>query len=242
MRECFFHFPPCRPLSHSVLGSGVRKIASRIQENALWIVDVEGDCFAYGAASELPPRPSDSPDWSYAITLPFRVNDETGLAVLLGKYWCFWSTSTRSHSPWRLSEGISSPRMAMIAASTDISPFTRFCNELIHASKIHTGTALDMPKNNWPSRLHSQWFKVLVNTTCSPSPPCAPKNLPAFKISTPYESASKILTTLRVGTVVSSAWRASDELPEILGTLSHATGCKEEDIVWEELSRICAEI
>jgi len=238
--ECFLSLPPCRPLSDSIVGPRVKRLVSTICDAKSFKIDIEGNGFASSAVHELPPRPAHAPGWEYAIIMPFRVRAEIGLAFLLGSSWCFWSIKSEKPTDWRPSIGLSSPRMTMVALGTNPHPFVKFCAELIAASMIHTGQETGLPPNHWPPRLHTQWFSVMTETTCHTHPTSPRPHSVFFKLPADHISISSTVSRLRLGSVVSAAWRSSEELPDMLALLSRKTARPVEEICWEDLPGLCS--
>lgn len=240
MAECLISCPPCRPLGPAVIGRRVERVTSRIGEDGTFSYRVEGGSHGEGGTFPLPKLPHHGCRWGLAITIPFRVGQERGLAFFLGGLRCFWSFASSRSLGWEPVSGLGSERMALVAMSTDPSPFMRFCEELLLASRMHSGVPIPIPPGDWPRGLHTHWFSVLLGTSCvdpsSPSPPPI-----AHWVPSPRVRVSSLVRDLRVGAVVSAAWRTPSELPLLLASLSRHASVDEEAIDWQSLPTLCSE-
>lgn len=242
MGKCLISCPPCRPPGPAVLGHQVERVISRIGDSGTFSYQIEGESRGEGGVFPLPPSPHHTPRWDLAVTIPFRSGSERGLAFFMGGLRCFWSFESRQSFEWEETGGFASDRMVLVAMSTDPSPFVKFCRELLLGAQMHSGMAASIPPNEWPAGLHSHWFSVLLGISCvDPStPPPLSISAIAHWLPSPKAKVSSLVRDLRVGSIVSAAWRTPAELPHLLGALSLHASVDPDDIDWQSLPSLCS--
>lgn len=238
MAKCLISCPSCRPPGPAVVGPSVQRVTSSIAPDGTFSYRIESALRGEGGTAPLPPAPRPGARWDLAVTVPFRVRQERGLAFFIGDLRCFWSFASRRASGWEKTAGLGSERMVLVAMSTDPSPFAKFCGELLLASSMHSGMPIPLPPGCWPRGLHAHWFSALLRTACvdpsSPSSPTLAHWLPSSR-----SRVSALVRDLRVGAVVSAAWRAPAELPQLLNALSRHASVDLDDIDWQSLPSLC---
>lgn len=237
MAKCLISCPPCRLPGPAVLGHRVERVTSRIGLDGTFSYRIEGPSHGEGGTFELPRPVHPRDSWDLAVTMPFRMGADRGLAFFMGEHRCFWSFASRRFASWSKVPGIGSKRMALVAMSTDPSPFEKFCAELLLASTMHSGLPIPLPPSEWPKGLHAHWFSVLLGTTCVD--PSTPPPL-SYWMPCPRSKVSLLVRNLRVGAVVSAAWRTPSELPLLLDALSRHASVDLDDIDWQSLPELCS--
>lgn len=233
-----FDLPSLPPPGHGIVGPGVERVAVRMFSDGVSEATVL-PCPAESRRCRLPPPPGPEHGWDRVLSLPFRMSASRGLLFLSGDLRCFWALDG-SPGEWEPAPPLSSPRMALVALLTNPSPFAKFCRELPTASGMHSGLPGELSENPWPCGLHLQWFRVLMGTRCHAANAQMPPGTAALRVFAPLDSSVSLLKSLRVGAVVSAAWRQKSELPSMLGDLSARTGVPEEEIGWDSLPPLCS--
>lgn len=239
--ESIVAFPSTRPLRPGLLGSGVEGVGVRMGTDGFFALNVSSASMPQRLEEyPLPAKPAHLPGWDHALVLPHRAGGRSGLLFLLGGFCCFWSVS--SGAPvWRLSGGLGSVRMAMIAVSTCPSPFLKFSEEMMLAAQLHSDSLGDLPSNPWPPNMHRYWLCAMLETR-----PVCPEShipgLPARIVRLPQSEITRTLARLRLGMMVSSVHRAKSELPFMLEMLSEKNGVPVEDVFWEKLPELCGDL
>jgi hypothetical protein len=237
MSQCFVNYPCIPTPKEEILGEGTSRIQIRIDEGPFFMVRSHQKNGKLDRVFPLPAKPSNTPHWRYAITLPGGFKDERGLVFVVGNYWGFWSFDSESQKTWQEQEFIPNKQFLMAALETDPTPFDTFSRELLLADKIvRENTKEVLPKNNWPKGLHTYWLEVLLETNCSKNEETLVSEGRILKsLKMDEETTKKLIENLRRGAIVSMALRAKTELPNAVRIIESTTGKTPKDNKWMSL-------
>lgn len=241
MNQCFVNYPSIPVPDQEILGEGTSRIQIRIDQGPFFIVRSHGPDGKQDSVFPLPSKPNGSPPWQYAISLPGGYEKERGVVFLVGRHWGFWSFDTQSQKNWKTNAEIPDKHFLMASLETDPTPFDKFCKELLVIEDFFSKQLKkELPKNNWPTKFHTHWLEILMETDCSSNKELLESQsssntrvLRSLKMD--EKSTKNLIERLRRGAIVSMALRAVNELPYAAQIIKSSTGKKPKDNTWMSL-------
>jgi hypothetical protein len=239
---CILSFPKAPNLDLSLPNLETKRVRSRIDEDCMFLVRMEKTSGGkIDKVYPLPPKPSECPEWKYAITAPAIIGEERGLLFALKERGLFWEIEKEKSSNWAKLKNKINKDFILASMEVDPTPHKLFCQEILHAEHMERLCKTPQLKTNpWPESWHIEWLKLLLNTSVREENDQAISNEDQTELKFPLdlESTKGLLKKLKRGTIVSMALRSCKELSQAYELINKVCLNKPKDNNWKSLLEI----